>query len=193
MLNPPGSTPAWASNERTSCLVFVSWFILYVLCPFFLTILFIETSCSCKEKTFWELSKMISTDASFAGPISLVPKNIRLPAFAARNDFMLILPRTKHIASETLLFPLPFGPRMTFIPGVKGISVFLGKLLKPCITSLLMYIKKESRGKFLKINITSNQFLLPRIIVCFFPGFPGFPENSMVIQFFYVLFQEFLC
>jgi hypothetical protein len=53
-------------------------------------------------------------------------------------DFMLNLPKTKHKASDMFDFPEPFGPKITLIPEVKGISVFLGKLLKPCITKLLI-------------------------------------------------------
>src|SRR3989344_2988198 len=99
---------------------------------------FIDNSPSGIEKILFELSKTISTDASLAGDASFVPKKIRFSAFAARIDFMLNLPRTKHKASEMLDFPEPFGPSITFIPGVKGISVFLGKLLNPCITNFLM-------------------------------------------------------
>ncbi len=109
-----------------------------MLCPFNLTILFIEISSDSIEKVLSVLSKTISTIASFAGEAALVPRKIRFLAFTARIDFMLNLPKTKHNASDILDFPEPFGPNITFIPDVKGISVFLGKLLKPCITSLLM-------------------------------------------------------
>jgi len=84
------------------------------------------------------LSKIISTEASFAGDAAFVPKKIKLLAFAARIDFIESLPRTKHNASVILLFPEPFGPKTTFIPEVKGISVLLGKLLKPYITSFFI-------------------------------------------------------
>ena len=119
-----------------------------MLCPLLLTILFTVISGLSTEKIFLELSKTISTDASFAGAIFSPPRKIRLPALAALRDFMLILPRTKQMASDMLLLPEPFGPRNTFIPGVNGISVFLGKLLKPCIISLFMYIEKIAKGYF---------------------------------------------
>src|SRR3989304_6892157 len=98
-----------------------------MLGPLLLTILFIVISGLSTEKIFWELSKTISTDASFAGAIFSPPRKIRFPALAALRDFMLILPRTKQIASEMLLLPEPFGPRKTFIPWLNGISVLFGK------------------------------------------------------------------
>src|SRR3972149_12282833 len=119
-----------------------------MLCPLPLTILFIVISGVASEKILWELSKTISTDASFAGAIFSPPRKIRFPALAALRDFMLILPRTKQMASEMLLLPEPFGPRNTFIPGVNGISVLRGKLLKPCIIRLFMYIEKIDKGYF---------------------------------------------
>ena len=106
-----------------------------MLCPFFLTILFIEISSSFVPKILFVLSNTISTDASFDGDATFVPMKRRLLAFAALIDFILSLPKTKQSASVMFDFPDPFGPKITFIPGVKGSSVFLGKLLNPCITN----------------------------------------------------------
>ena len=117
-----------------------------MLCPFLLTILFIETSSLFIVKTHSLLSKTISTIASFEGEATLLPKKRRFWAFAALKDLILNLPRTKHKASDMLLFPDPLGPRITLIPSVKGNSVFLGKLLKPCITSLFTWNMKTSCG-----------------------------------------------
>ena len=110
-----------------------------MLWPFFLKILRIDISFSINEKVLSVLSKIISTDASFAGATSFVPIKIKLLAFAALIDFALNLPKTKHKPSDTLDFPLPFGPRTQLIPGVNGISVFLTKLLNPYITNFLIY------------------------------------------------------
>ncbi len=40
------------------------------------------------------------------------PLYIRLAAFSALISLTLLLPRTKHKASRTLLLPEPLGPRM---------------------------------------------------------------------------------
>ena len=48
-----------------------------MLCPFNLTILFIEISSDSIEKVLSVLSKTISTIASFAGEAALVPRKIR--------------------------------------------------------------------------------------------------------------------
>ena len=136
ILKPWGSIPAWASKDNISVLVLVSLFILYKLCPFLLTILFIETSFESKVNVLSSLEKIISTIASLEGEATFVPMKIKLLAFFALIDLMLNLPRTKHRASEILLFPEPFGPKITFIPVSKGISVFLGNDLNPYITNL---------------------------------------------------------
>ena len=62
-------------------------------------------------------------------------EKIKFAAFAARIDFIDILPKTKHNASVIFDFPEPFGPTTTFIAFSKGISVLLAKDLNPCITS----------------------------------------------------------
>ena len=99
------------------------------------------------ENILLEFSNITSTDASFAGDADLVPRKIKFFALAALIDFILNLPKTKHNASEILLFPEPFGPRRIFIPGVKSSSVFFGKLLNPYITSFFIYAIKEIINK----------------------------------------------
>lgn len=63
----------------------------------------------------------------------------------ALMDFALNLPKTKHRASEILDFPLPFGPKIILIPFVNSSSVFFGKLLKPYITSFLIWVIGKRR------------------------------------------------
>ena len=44
------------------------------------------------------------------------------------------------MASTMLLLPVPLGPMMMVIPGLKTILVRSGKVLKPCSSSRLMYM-----------------------------------------------------
>src|SRR3989344_2706957 len=98
-----------------------------------------DISFSLIEKTLSELSKTSSTYASFNGANCFVPMKIKFEDFSARIDFALSLPRTKHKASVIFDLPEPFGPITQLISGLNGTSVFLGKLLNPCITSFFIY------------------------------------------------------
>lgn len=98
----------------------------------------IVTSLESTPNVLSELSNTSSTEASFEPLYILFPENNKFAAFAARMDLMLNLPKTKHNASVMFDFPEPFGPTITFMEFSKGISVFLAKDLKPCITIFLM-------------------------------------------------------
>ena len=81
---------------------------------------------------------LIAPHVLMAGFFVFVPEKSRFAAFAARMDLIDNLPKTKQRASVIFDFPDPFGPTITFIAFSKGISVFLAKDLKPCITIFLM-------------------------------------------------------
>src|SRR5881296_2891664 len=61
-----------------------------------------------------------------------VPLKMTSSIFSPRSDFALCSPRTQAIASETLLFPHPFGPTIAVIPdSLTAISPRSEKDLKP--------------------------------------------------------------
>src|SRR3990167_2660982 len=65
---------------------------------------------------------------------------MRLALFSARMLLEPALPRTKVTASVTLLLPAPFGPITQLYLSPNWISVNFAKLLKPCKTSLLIFV-----------------------------------------------------
>lgn len=98
------------------------------------------TSFSWIAKVLSVLSKVSSTEASWEPLYIPFPEKRRFAAFAARMDLIESLPSTKQRASVMFDFPEPFGPTITFIESVSGISVFLAKDLNPCIVIFFMWV-----------------------------------------------------
>ncbi len=117
--------------------------------PLFLTILLIVTSLESIANVESELSKVSATDASWEPLYVLFPEKSRFAAFAARIDFIESRPRTKQSASVMLDFPEPFGPTITFIELLNGISVFRAKDLNPYITIFFMYVMGIGAGWYI--------------------------------------------
>ena len=57
-----------------------------------------------------------------------------------RSDFAFCSPNTHLTASETLLFPLPFGPTTAVIPLLNSNFTLSEKDLKPCTLNCFKYI-----------------------------------------------------
>src|SRR3989338_4063986 len=102
-----------------------------MLLPLVVIVRLTTTSGAGFGKTFPLLSKAISTVPAEEGFLLFAPLKIKLAAFSARRDLDDSLPRTKQMASPTLLFPDPLGPRMQLNLVSKGISVLCAKLLNP--------------------------------------------------------------
>ena len=79
-------------------------------------------------------------------PFDTDPAKIISALFLPRSCFMLCSPNTQRMASDTLLFPLPFGPTIAvmllILPfgGRKLIVVFLANDLNPCMSTCFRYI-----------------------------------------------------
>ncbi len=69
-----------------------------------------------------------------------VPLKMASSAFSPRTVRTRWPPRTHWMASTILLLPVPLGPMMMVIPGLKRIFVRSGNVLKPWSSSRLMYM-----------------------------------------------------
>ena len=74
------------------------------------------------------------TSATPSGLRVSLPAKITSCMFSARRDFEDCSPRTHFMASTTLLFPQPLGPRRAATPSVNSIWTLSAKDLKPNIS-----------------------------------------------------------
>ena len=72
-----------------------------------------------------------------------VPVKMASSVFSPRTVLTRWPPRTHWMASTMLLLPVPLGPMMMVIPGLKTTFVRSGNVLKPWSSSLLMIIGDE--------------------------------------------------
>src|SRR3989344_5318036 len=80
------------------------------------------------------------TSPNLAACLVLPPLYIKLADFSALIALAEPLPNTKHKASIILDLPEPFGPKTQLNLSPNNTSVRFAKLLKPCITSLFIFV-----------------------------------------------------
>ncbi len=79
------------------------------------------------------------TSANPTGVLFWVPLKITSSILAPRSVRVDCSPRTQRMASQMLLFPLPFGPTMAVIPSSKPIFILSGNDLNPWISRFFKY------------------------------------------------------